>query len=168
MPKKSRMFENFYSDKLIGTPLSVIYLDDRENIIWFCSQGKGMGYVDITTKEFTFYTEEDGLPSNFVSSLISVDSTFWVSTFKGLVKFDKKSKTFDKLADTHNLPSFQFQPKASVILPNGTLGFGGSKGLVIFNPKQNNATTPKVVGPLKLNAIAFLILIPISKRYKDT
>jgi ligand-binding sensor domain-containing protein/signal transduction histidine kinase/DNA-binding NarL/FixJ family response regulator len=141
---KTRMFENFYSDTLISTPLSEVHIDDDENIIWFCSQGKGMGYLELSTKIFKFFTQEDGLSSNFVSSLIPQGKIFWVSTYKGLVKFDKSTKTFDNFTATRKLPSNQFQPKASVILPDNTLGFGGSKGLVVFNTDSINKITKPI------------------------
>ncbi|WP_139958296.1 hybrid sensor histidine kinase/response regulator transcription factor [Flavicella sediminum] len=134
----TEMFEYFYSNTLISTPITEVHIDDDENIIWFCSQGKGMGYLQANTKTYTFYTQEDGLVNNFVSSLIPQGDIFWVSTFKGLVKFNKTAKTFDNSIISHKLPSSQFQPKASVVLPDNTLGFGGSEGLVVFNPKSLN------------------------------
>ncbi len=145
---ETKTFKDFYSNKLISFPLSEVYLDDNEKRIWFCSQGKGMGYLDLNNQKFTFFTEDDGLPSNFVSSIVSIDSdTFWVSTYKGLVKFDKKNKTFENFGDSHKLPSKQFQPKASVILPDNCIGFGGSKGLVIFHPDSiyNSKKNPIIV-----------------------
>ncbi|WP_303318318.1 two-component regulator propeller domain-containing protein [Flavivirga abyssicola] len=128
-------FEDFYSNQLESFPISQVYFENGEELIWFCSQGGGMGYLDLNNHEFTFFTEDDGLPSNFVSSMVSMgDNAFWVSTFKGLVKFDKKTQAFENFGDSYKLPSKQFQPKASVILPDHSIGFGGSKGLVIFHP----------------------------------
>ncbi|AUP80664.1 hybrid sensor histidine kinase/response regulator transcription factor [Flavivirga eckloniae] len=145
---KTKTFKDFYSDKLISFPISEVFLDNNDKRIWFCSQGRGMGYLDLNNPSFNFITESDGLPSNFVSSIQSIDNnTFWVSTYKGLVKFDKKDKTFENFSGTYKLTSKQFQPKASVILPDNSLGFGGSKGLVIFNPDSifNNKKNPVVV-----------------------
>lgn len=145
---ETKSFENFYSKKLESFPLSQVYLEEDSNIIWFCSQGSGMGYMDLNTKEFTFFTEDDGLPSNFISSMISIkDDSFWVSTFNGLAKFDKNTKTFENFGGFLALPSKHFQPRASVILPDNNIGFGGSKGLVVFHPDSLSKKTeaPKIV-----------------------
>ncbi|TNJ45851.1 response regulator [Tamlana fucoidanivorans] len=132
---KTEEFDSFYSEKLISFPISEVHLEENDNRIWFGSQGAGMGYLNMNTNQFTFYTEENGLSSNFVSSIVSTDmNSFWVSTFNGLVKFNKKDETFENFGDWHNLPTKQFQPKASVILPDNRIGFGGSKGLIIFHP----------------------------------
>ncbi|GAA3614913.1 two-component regulator propeller domain-containing protein [Flavivirga amylovorans] len=132
---ESKTFKDYYSDKLISVPLSEIYLDKNDDFIWFCSQGRGMGYLDLSNQEFNFFTEEDGLPSNFVSSIIPRENnTFWISTYNGIVKFDRKNQTYTNFSDLHQLSSKQFQPKASVLLPDDCLGFGSSKGLVIFHP----------------------------------
>ncbi|MDO7172512.1 two-component regulator propeller domain-containing protein [Mariniflexile sp. AS56] len=141
---KTQMFSNFYSNTLISTPVSEVYINDKENKIWFCSQGKGIGYLVPSTKDFKFFTEKDGLSSNFVSSLIPQGNIFWVSTFKGLVKFNKNTEKFENFTTIHKLPSNQFQPKASVILPDNTFGFGGSKGLVVFNPDSINKITKPI------------------------
>ncbi|GAA3612757.1 two-component regulator propeller domain-containing protein [Flavivirga amylovorans] len=141
-------FKDFYSNKLESFPISQVYIENNEELVWFCSQGSGMGYLDLNNQEFTFFTEDDGLPSNFVSSMISLgDDVFWVSTFEGLVKFDKQTQTFENFSNTYKLPSKQFQPKASVILPNNYIGFGGSKGLVIFHPDSisKSKKSPEIV-----------------------
>lgn len=132
---KTETFEDFYSDKLTSFPLSQIHLEEENERIWFCSQGGGMGYLDLNTQTFTFFTEADGLPSNFVSSIISTEANeFWISTYNGLVNFDKKTQTFKNSGYSHRLPSKHFQPRASVILSDSSIGFGGSKGLVVFHP----------------------------------
>ncbi len=144
----TKTFKDFYSDKLISFPISEVFLDNNDERIWFCSQGRGMGYLDLANTKFNFFTEKDGLPSNFVSSIQSIDDrTFWVSTYKGLVKFDKQNKTFETFNGSNELTSKQFQPRASVILPDNNLGFGGSKGLVVFHPDSisNNKKDPIVV-----------------------
>lgn len=148
-------FINIHPNELDSTPLSQIYLEQNNNSIWICSQGSGLGLLDLNSKKIIFYTENDGLPSNFVSSIIPTkDNALWISTYKGLVKFNKTTKAFENLGKSNKLFSKQFQPKASLILPDNNIAFGGSKGLIIFNPDSivNRKTNPKTVfTALKIN-----------------
>ena len=145
---KSKTFKDYYSNELVSFPITQILLENDAKTIWFCSQGRGFGYLDLTNNSFSFFTEEDGLPSNFTSAIIKTDTdNFWISTYNGLTKFNKNSRTFTNFAETYNEPSKQFQPKAAIVLPDNSLGFGGSKGLVIFHPDNltNKKNAPKIV-----------------------
>lgn len=128
-------FEHFYCQELSAFPFSQVLLQNDDREVWFGSQGGGMGFLDLNTRKFTIFTEEDGLSSNFVSSIVpSGHDIFWISTFKGLSKFNRQTGLFENFGLADKLPCYQFQPKASVILPDGSIGFGGSKGLVVFHP----------------------------------
>ncbi|OWW24583.1 hypothetical protein B4Q04_14795 [Zobellia sp. OII3] len=145
---KTKSFKNYRSPQLSSFPISQVLLDKKSGHIWFSSLGGGMGYLDPRNSEFTIFTEKEGLPTNFVSSLIDTDDgSIWVSTFKGISKFNKATSTFENIGRPHKFPLYQFYPRASTFLPDNRLAFGGSKGLVIFNPESllRKRTEPEII-----------------------
>ncbi|MDN5213694.1 two-component regulator propeller domain-containing protein [Fulvivirgaceae bacterium BMA12] len=141
-------FEHFYSPKLTSFTVNKLMLEEDGKSVWVCSEGGGLALLDLNNRKYTIFTEEDGLSSNFVASIeADGEDIFWISTFKGLSKFNKKTKTFENFGLEEKLPCYQFQPKASVQLPDGTIGFGGSKGLVVFHPDSigTSRKNPKIM-----------------------
>src|SRR5690606_31667326 len=80
---------------LVGE-LAYCILEDSTGKIWVGTDGDGVSVFD--GKSFSNYTEEQGLPTNGVYSLIEgKDGSIWMGTFLGLVKYDGESYThFDE------------------------------------------------------------------------
>ena len=58
----------------------------------------------------------------------------WVSTMAGLGRYDRTTNSFVTYMEADGIGGDQFSERASVILPNGTLVFGGTHGITWFNP----------------------------------
>ena len=58
----------------------------------------------------------------------------WVSTMNGLGKYDRTVGQFVNYFEADGIGGNQFSDRASCILPDGTLVFGGTHGLTWFNP----------------------------------
>ena len=58
----------------------------------------------------------------------------WVSTLNGLGKYDRSTGTFIHYFEADGIGGNQFNDRASCILPDGTLVFGGTHGITWFNP----------------------------------
>lgn len=58
----------------------------------------------------------------------------WVSTQYGLGKFDRTTERFTNYFAADGIGGNQFYDRSSCRLPDGTLVFGGTHGLTLFNP----------------------------------
>ena len=77
----------------------------------------------------------------------------WVSTMDGLGKYDRTVGSFVHYFETDGIGGNQFSDRASCILPDGTLVFGGTHGITWFNPLDAPArrSVPLVFEDLKIH-----------------
>ncbi|WP_185731543.1 two-component regulator propeller domain-containing protein [Larkinella rosea] len=95
------------------------------------------------------YVEEDGLADKSVNGIIRDDDGFlWLTTIKGLVRFDPRREQFH-----HFLTSLNFSPSCFHKLPDNQFVIGAADGFVCFNPKaisRDNYPPDVVLTDLKL------------------
>jgi len=124
------------SEKLAGSYV-VSLLIDSGNKVWISTQGGGFGVFNIEDRQFKLYNTSDGLPSNFIASIQKYgEDHLWLSTYRGLSLFSIKKEQFINFGLAEGLPFLEFYPRSSVKLPDNSLAFGGSKGIVIFQPDK--------------------------------
>ena len=77
----------------------------------------------------------------------------WVSTLNGLGKFDRTVDNMVHYFEDDGIGGNQFSDRASCILPDGTLVFGGTHGLTWFNPLDTRSprTVPLVFESLTVH-----------------
>ncbi len=77
----------------------------------------------------------------------------WVSTLNGLGKYDRTVDNFIHYFEADGIGGDQFNDRASCILPDGTLVFGGTHGITWFNPLDAPAkrTIPLVFETLAIH-----------------
>ena len=77
----------------------------------------------------------DGVPCTDISSIEEDrQGNIWVSTMNGLGKYDRTVNRFVNYFEADGIGGNQFSHRASCVLPDGTLVFGGTHGLTWFNP----------------------------------
>jgi len=129
------------------------FAEDRYDNLWF---GTMLGLIkqDNSSGKRTIYTTQDGLPGKWVIGILVDDKGYlWLSTNKGLCRFDPTSETFRnyKLAD--GLQSLEFNGGAFHKSNDGYLYFGGINGFNRFYPdsvKDNSFVPPIVISSFKL------------------
>jgi len=68
---------------------------DGKGQMWFGTDGEGLVHFD--GKDFTYFTEKEGLPSNFVRTIdVDAEGTLWITSRDGLCTFD--GATFTRVA----------------------------------------------------------------------
>ena len=79
----------------------------------------------------------------------------WVSTMNGLGKFDRTVGQFVNYFKEDGIGGDQFSERASCVLPDGTLVFGGTHGLTWFNPLDvpQKRSVPLVFEDLKIHNV---------------
>src|SRR6185312_5836527 len=112
-----------------------------DGAVWIGTQS-GLDRVDLPgTVPLTFvsYDREKGLPRGAVYGILE-DSHYnlWLSTNRGLARFDRATAVFRSFALKDGLQSMEFNAGAALRRANGELVFGGIHGLNIFDPELSH------------------------------
>lgn len=117
---------------------------DSKGNIWFGTVTNGLLKYDGKTHHMT---PIPGLSCADISSIEEdKEGNLWVSTMYGLNKLDTKTHKVTSYKEADGIGGFQFNDRASCKLQDGTLVFGGTHGLTIFNPQ--NVTTKQHINLL--------------------
>ncbi len=115
--------------------------ENSNNELWIGTFGGGINKylspTDSTSYKFLKYKESDGLPNNVIKGILEDNNgKLWISTNKGLSKFDPKNQTFKNYDASDGLQNNEFQELARLKRKNGQLIFGGTNGFNVFNPED--------------------------------
>ncbi|HDL18134.1 MAG TPA: response regulator [Bacteroidetes bacterium] len=97
---------------------------------------------------FVHYTEKDGLPNELVYAIVEDDSgLLWLSTNKGLSRFDPKTEKFRNFNMQDGLQSNEFNLGAGYKDRSGKIYFGGINGFNSFLPGKivDNPYVPPIL-----------------------
>lgn len=109
--------------------------EDRNGSLWIASYGGGLSRYDKARDNFETITTRDGLIDNGVFGLLEDDrGLFWISTSRGIVRWDRGANTFRLFDEQDGLQGNEFSYKAFFKAKDGTLYFGGVDGLSAFKP----------------------------------
>ncbi len=167
-PSSGKFFtiQNASDGKKIDGSIVLSIIEYPENAIWvgseialnkviFKSGAKKMPEFEIKN-----YYEENGLVDSAINGILRDDNgNLWLSTIKGLVRFNIKNETFENF-----LPTLRFNQGSFYRDHNRQLYFGGAEGFVSFNPDEinNNPFLPQtVISDLRL----FNQPVKISEKY---
>jgi len=130
-------FFNIPHDSLsISGNYVISLLEDRQGRIWIGTYGRGICRYEedpYGRTSFINYTERDGLCNNVAYSMEEdLQENLWISTDKGLSKFNPDTKVFQNFYVKDGLLSDQFYWTASDADREGNLYFGGIGGLNYF------------------------------------
>jgi signal transduction histidine kinase/ligand-binding sensor domain-containing protein/DNA-binding response OmpR family regulator len=137
---------SFIHHKYPGGVVLCIF-EDHKGQLWVGTGGGGLNLFDRNTKEFTSYSEKDGLPNNIVYGILEDKNyNLWVSTNKGLACFNPATKEFRKYDTGDGLQDNQFRLNAYYKTHDGEMYFGGPNGINVFYPDsiKNNSYIPPV------------------------
>ncbi len=117
----------------------------------FCGsvlQGGGVNRFDVDKNSFTHFSESDGLPNNVVYGILpDGKGNIWLSTNKGLSKFNPRDSAFRNYNIRDGLQSNEFNTGAYYRSKTGEMFFGGINGLNYFSPDaiKDNSHKPDIV-----------------------
>ena len=70
----------------------------------------GLNSLDRKTNTFTVYTTKDGLPNNTIFGILEDNNkNLWISTNKGISRFNPATKTFKNFGIADGLQSNEFK-----------------------------------------------------------
>ncbi len=131
----------------------------KNDKLWIATDGGGIYIYDLKTKACQQLTMNDGLPSNYVSSITS-DNTgrIWIATENGLCfTYPRKPNEVIDVNHGYGLKK-EYTRNAVCNLMNGEILYGTVSGAVIINPKDIQ----------RLNYTARLNLLGMSCSEKDS
>jgi signal transduction histidine kinase/ligand-binding sensor domain-containing protein len=122
---------------------------DRSGRLWIgTSNGLDRFEPDST---FTHFGEADGFPSSVIHSMLEDDDgRLWLATNRGLVRFEPDAPTARRVRVydfTTGVGNVEFNRNAALRGRDGTLYFGGDRGVTFFHPSslRDNTYRPPVV-----------------------
>lgn len=111
---------------------------DSKGNIWLATD-YGIIKFNKESEEYKRYTEEDGLPNNFVYGILLEDEEYlWASTNYGLTKFNIEEEKFINYESADGIQGNEFNQYAYFKSNSGEMFFGGINGLTSFRPEQIN------------------------------
>lgn len=124
-------------------------LDGKNGYLWLGTYGGGLNYFNkhtgLVEKSFT---ETEGLPSNLIFGLLADKAgNIWISTARGLSRFNPANETFRNYDELDGLQSSEFYWGAYHRTRDGKMFFGGLNGLNLFSPDSvsDNVHIPPIV-----------------------
>ena len=109
-------------------------LEDSQGDIWIGTVSNGLLRYNPKTNEMTRIA---GLSCSDVASIEEGrQGNIWISTMKGLNRWDRKTGRITSLYKADGIGGDEFTDRASCQLPNGSLVFGSTDGITMFNPED--------------------------------
>ncbi len=108
--------------------------EDNEGVLWVGTNQGGLNRLDPNTNTFTAFTKHDGLPSNHIAGILSdKKGNLWLSTHKGICRFNPKTKSYRNYDQSEGLQDNEFHD-VYAMSKKGELLFGGPNGFNIIHP----------------------------------
>ena len=122
--------------------------EDRFGIFWLASRGGGLIEWQPQKNKYTQYTTKQGFPHNTLYEVYEDDFGFlWMGSDNGLIRFNKKNHHIEVFTEEDGIAHNEFNTISHFRGQDGTLYFGGLKGVTKFHPKdfiQNSIHIPQL------------------------
>lgn len=124
-----------------------------QNEIYVATFGGGLNQVYFQNKPgekpvFKSFTEESGAPTDIILSITDdLKGNLWMSSERGILKFNKKNRSFEIYGKQSGIESKYFSEATGIRIHNGEILMGFDNGLYYFNPDQVRKSTaiPEIV-----------------------
>ncbi|MFA6470107.1 MAG: two-component regulator propeller domain-containing protein [Bacteroidota bacterium] len=126
-------------------------LETSDRTLWAATLGGGINkIVEVggDSLEFTHYREDDGLPTDAVYGMLEDErGNLWLSTNKGISRFNPKTGKFRTFTSADGLQGDEFNQNAFFKAADGKMYFGGINGFNEFYPDSvyDNTVLPNIV-----------------------
>lgn len=141
---------NSENSGLTSNVISYFYEDNKDHM-WIGTLEGGLNCYNFKTKKITAYTEDNGLINNTIN-FIAADAAgiLWLTTLKGITRFDPANKTFRNFGENNGIKSLEFGLASGVKLADGRIAVGSVNGFNIIDPARlsfnNNPPAVRLTG----------------------
>jgi two-component system sensor histidine kinase ChiS len=132
---------------LSSNRIQVLFRDSHHRL-WVGTADAGLNLLNEQTLTFEHFTTADGLASNVINAVLEDAAGYlWVSTNKGLSRFDPRQRTCKNFDRADGLQSNEFNINSALRARGGNLYFGGINGFNVFSStvQLSNPNVPRVV-----------------------
>ncbi len=134
-------FQNYLPDMVEdeggSSKATILSIGENSSGIWVGSFGGGLGFLPWGADKFQHFTTAQGLPNNIVYAVLTDRADrLWLSTNKGLCRFDPEFNTFRNYNLADGLQDELFSVGAHAVSETGEFFFGGIEGFNSFYPSQ--------------------------------
>ncbi len=176
---------NTHLSKIVKGNVNVIH-QTKPNVFWLGTYGDGLIKVHVTNNQIEQFDVNKGLPNNVIYGILEDENdNLWLSTNRGLSKFNKKKENFINYSEIDGLMSNEFNIGAFFKTRKGELYFGGIYGYNHFLPSDlqegrqnltvfltdlnigNNKVLPGQENGILSTSIAFTREIRLSHRQRN-
>lgn len=114
--------------------LNCIYFDSK-NRLWV---GGANGLFQYDYEKDIFKYIEMNIPSNNICWITEVRNDLWLTTSKGLIRYNTISKTHQVFTKNDGLVDNQFLPNSGLKSSSGEIYIGTASGFNVFHPKNTS------------------------------
>lgn len=171
--KGYKNYRNIAKDKssLSKNTVNGLFEDANKNI-WLTTDGGGLNRYLPKKENFRRYTIKNGFPSNFLFRILEDDDqNLWISSTRGLVRFDPRNEKVKIYSHSNGLLTDQFNYNSSFKDSDGRFYFGSVNGLISFLPsslKQNKTSNAVFLTGFQINNEESLVNNLDSSQKKST
>ncbi|MBN1819268.1 MAG: response regulator [Prolixibacteraceae bacterium] len=119
---------------LTGLLISDVLVID--SILWICTCGDGLVRFAYKKGSIEKFTINEGLPSNFINSIVFVNDYLWLGTENGLCRFDPANNKTVTFSSVYPLSGISYNSSSPFLMKNGQLAWGTNNGAVFFDPES--------------------------------
>ncbi|HLP92716.1 MAG TPA: triple tyrosine motif-containing protein [Saprospiraceae bacterium] len=111
--------------------------EENNGTLWFATHHNGLVKVLPQDQSIKVWGKNEGLPSNETYKITSTDSgnTIWVSTSAGLCALETQNEQWHIFSEIDGTAGSEFNTGSFLKARNGTLYWGGVRGLTYFHPE---------------------------------
>ena len=139
-------FLNIYNENNTGdnflpaTNFQHLYQDEN-NIFWLATAGEGLIKWQPETKEYQTFSVANGFANEVIYAVYEDDfDNLWMSSDYGIIKMNKSSFNVENYLLENGIGQTEFNRISHFKTKDGTIYFGGLKGVTRFHPKNFQQT----------------------------
>ncbi len=130
---KNYIHDEKNSNSLSSNDVKSILFDNR--YAWIATNGGGLNRLDLKTDSIKIFNMDGGLTSDALMSMLKdKKGNFWISSTRGMMKFNPTTFEIDKYDKSQGLQGTEFKYNSQCQLSDGRMMFGGVNGLTVFHP----------------------------------
>ena len=120
--------------------LTIVYdIVLNKDSVWIATHGQGVFLYNTKTKTGHIYSENEGLSTNFVRSIVrDKNGNLWVGSSSGISKINPKTNEIQNFNNQDGVQTQGLTERCTYMFPDGQIAIGGAIGLNIFNPANVN------------------------------
>ncbi|MEZ5038458.1 MAG: two-component regulator propeller domain-containing protein [Saprospiraceae bacterium] len=133
--------------KKYNVPKVLSIFQDTDNVLWLGTKNNGFHALNMSSGLLQEHVLGDVSEDEIYGILPDDHGNLWISSRKGILKFNKKNDTYKLFQEEDGLEGQQYKKSSNLRSSTHKLYFGSTKGFLVFNPADLGDETfaPSVV-----------------------